>query len=347
MTAAADALAHTGQPPPELGKAVPIADGVLWLRLPMPYQLGHVNIYLLSADDGWAAFDTGMGDEQSIAMWSSLLSRGELASSSITHLLISHFHVDHIGMAGWLGRRFGCPLTMTRTEYLQGAYWLAGKTADHVQRATDFYRSHGLSEAGMVDLLSYGPDFQAHTTGYPPAFLRAAHGDTLKVGGRAFKVMTGGGHAPEQMALLSESERLFLTGDQILEGTSANIGVWPAEPLADPVQDYHDALRRIEREVPEDVLVLPGHGLPFYGIRTRARQLAEQSARRCDLLAEACRSRPLAAAELVALIFRRPMSDRAAAYTTSVAIAYTNHLAKQGILFTDPTPDGVTRFRTR
>ena len=201
---ATDPLTYPHPVTPKPGELTEVAPGILWLRLALPFQLNHVNIYLIEHDGGWAVVDTGIGTDQTKATWDAVLS-GPLKGAKLTRLIVTHSHPDHIGLAGWLAERFKCPLTMTQTEYFNGLFHQTRRTEIQVQDQAEFYRIHGIGEEGINALLGRGSNYLTRTTGLPPKFFRAKDGDTLDVGTRTFEVFTGGGHALEQMMLLSRA----------------------------------------------------------------------------------------------------------------------------------------------
>ena len=105
-------------PRPEPGALNRVADGLLWLRLALPFTLDHINVYLIEDSDGWIVYDTGIGDEATMEVWEDVV-RERLGGKPLKRVIVSHYHPDHIGLAGWLGERFGVPLLTTQTTYLQ------------------------------------------------------------------------------------------------------------------------------------------------------------------------------------------------------------------------------------
>ncbi len=124
--------------PPPVGQPVEIATGILWLRMALPYALDHVNLYLIEDRGGWAVFDTGISDEPSQAIWEQVLA-GPLGGKPITRLVVSHFHPDHVGLAGWLDKRFDMPLYMGQAEYLMSRFLQMDHSSDVEQSNIDFY----------------------------------------------------------------------------------------------------------------------------------------------------------------------------------------------------------------
>ena len=144
-------------------------------------------------------------------------------------------------------------------------------------------------------------------------------GDTLEIGGRSFDVLTGNGHAPEQVMLYCAADKLFLAADQVLAKITPNISVWAVEPDGDPLGLYLRSLRELKAQIPADVLVLPGHQLPFYGLHTRSDELIAHHELRCAMIAEACRLAPRTAADLVPILFHRHLDPHQMSFAFSEA----------------------------
>ena len=333
---------HTQPPAP--GALVPIAPGVLWLRLPLPYRLDHVNIYLIADDDGWAVLDTGLATSACRAAWDAVLS-GPLAGQRLTRMIVTHYHPDHVGLAGWLADRFDLPLSMPRPEYL---YSLALQHAPGDLGADTyrpFYQRHGLSPEVTELVLSRGHEYLRRTTGVPTSYHRIQHGDTLRIGARDFQAITGGGHALEQAMLLRPQEQLFFAADQVIARISPNVSVHAMEPDLDALGIYLRSLRALRDTVPGDVLVLPGHGLPFFGLHLRLDELIEHHAQRCGHIADACRARPLSVAEIVPQVFQRELDEHQTGFAFGEVLAHVNHMLGAGSLVLETDAAAIDRYR--
>jgi glyoxylase-like metal-dependent hydrolase (beta-lactamase superfamily II) len=337
-----DAITFPYEAPPEHGAFMEVAPGVLWVRLRLPFLLNHVNIYLIEDDGGWAVLDTGIGNDETKAAWEALFA-GPLAGRRITRLICSHYHPDHLGLAGWLTERAGCPLLMSRVEFLttlvvQNPHFAANKV---------FYRERGLPLDDSVKVADGGHVYLRRITGLPTQYLRLTDGETLRIGGRDFAILTGGGHSPEQVMLHCVSDRLFLSVDQVLTKISPNISVHGMEPDANPLGDYLPSLRRLGEAVPGDVLVLPGHHVPFTGLHTRLAELSEHHATRCALIADACRDAPRTAAEMLPVLFKRVMDPHQTGFAFAEVVAHVNYMARSGWLTQERCGDGVLRIKAK
>jgi glyoxylase-like metal-dependent hydrolase (beta-lactamase superfamily II) len=319
--------------------------GVLWVRLKLPFRLNHVNVYLLADDDGWTMVDSGFGNEESIAAWTTLF-EGPLKHVKITRLIVTHSHPDHVGLAGWIVDRFKCALHMSQVEYLQSVYHQNRATEERRDAQRLFFRRHGMDENLTDKLLGSGQDYLKRVSTLPASYRRISHGEEITIGARRFKVITGGGHALDQVMLYCAADKLFLSADQVLSKISPNVSVWAVEPEQNSLGEYLASLASLTTTLPYDVIVLPGHGVPFYGLKTRIKQLADHHEDRCRLIAEASREMPQTSKELVPVVFHKHVLDaHQMGFAAGELIAHVNYMLVEGRLTAEET-DGVLRFRT-
>src|SRR5262245_32877194 len=336
------ALVYPRAEPPTPGEAMEIAPGMLWVRVPLPFRLDHVNVYLIEDGGGWAILDTGIGNDATRALWEAM-AEGPLAGRTFTRLIVTHAHPDHIGLAGWLCERFGLPLLTSETSYLLCQNVSLSPGALDAKPYRDFYLRHGLDEGITQRVATQGHAYLKMVSGLPPTFERIVAGDTLKIGGRTFDVLTGNGHAPEQVMLYCAADNVFLAADQVLAKITPNISVWAVEPTGDPLGLYLRSLTELKARIPADALVLPGHQLPFYGLHARADELIAHHAKRCALIAEACRTAPRSAAELVPVLFTRQLDPHQMSFAFSETLAHVNAMLRLGELAWAEDGDAVAR----
>ena len=225
------------------------------------------------------------------------------------------------------------PLAMSQTEYLLGLNIRLDPSALKSEPYRGFYRSHGLSEESTEILLGNGLQYLRMVVTPPKTFQRLMADDRLTIGGRTFVVMTGGGHSPEHVMLFCAEDNLLIAGDQILAKISPNVSVEAMEPDGDPLGIYLRSLERMKARLPEDALVLPGHNLPFVGLHTRADELIAHHEARCMAIVEACKVAPQTAAELVPVVFGRPIDDpHQLVFAFGEALAHINTMIRAGRL---------------
>lgn len=336
------ALAHPHPAPPAWGETIEVAPGILWARLPLPFRLDHVNVYLIEDGGGWAVVDTGIGNDRTKEVWEALLA-GPLAGRPLTRLIVTHMHPDHVGAAGWLAGKLDLPLDMTETEYLQALVLITDPGSLETDPYRGFYVENGLDEVATDAVMTRGHDYLRMLTGLPGTFRRVIAGDRLIIGGRSFDVLTGGGHASEQMMLHLASENLLLSADQVLPRISPNVSVYPRDPAGDPLGIFLRSLRGLKAAIPADTFVLPGHDLPFTGLHSRLDAMARHHEDRCAEIVAACREAPRSGAELVPVIFHRALDAHQTGFAFSEVLAHVNYLIRRGRLTSNEGPDGIRR----
>lgn len=318
------------EPPPE-GQAIQVAENVLWMRLPLPMRLDHVNVYALRDADGWTVVDTGFDTGRGREIWGRLLA-GPLAGAPVVRVLATHQHPDHIGLAGWFVDR-GAKLWTSRTA------WLFARmlSLDTQERATAeqvaFWRRAGMDPDRLAQRTAERPWNSADVVHpLPLGFRRVREGETLHFGGRRWLVAMGEGHAAEHITLWSQDDALVIGGDQLLPGISPNLGVYPTEPGANPVQDWLDSCARLAPLARPDQLVLPGHKLPFTGLPLRLAQLAENHESALRRIAQALAETPRTAVGCFDVLFSRRIGDGEYGLALVEAVAHINALAARGIV---------------
>ena len=314
--------------PPEPGSATEIAEGVLWMRLPLPMALDHVNVYALDDGDGWTIVDTGLNSGRTRAEWDTLLS-GPLAGKPVTRVLLTHHHPDHVGLAGWFMDR-GAELVTTRTALLMARMLQLDEQDRPTPAQLAFWRGCGMDPALLDRRAGERPfNFADVTWPLPLGFTRIAQGDTVDIGGRSWDVHVGHGHAPEHATLWSRDDNLVLSGDQVISTISSNIGVYATEPLADPVADWLESCERLRELAREDQLALPGHKLPFSGLPFRLTQLIQNHHAALDRLAGHL-STPRTATDCFAVLFKRRITESEYGLAMVEAMAHCQHLWHMG-----------------
>lgn len=326
--------------PPEHGQAIEVAPGVLWIRLPLPMALDHVNIYALDEGDSWTIVDTGVHSRRSVALWDSVLA-GPLQGKPVSRVILTHHHPDHIGMAGWLMARFGAELVTTRTAWLLSRMLILDEEERPSEQALAYWRSAGM-DPEVYEARKNDRPFNFADTCYPipVGYTRIKQGDVMRVGGRDWDVHIGNGHAPEHLTLWSRDDALVIAGDQIISSISPNIGVYPTEPEADPVADWLEACERLSLLAREDHLVLSGHKLPFTGLPFRMRQLIDNHHGALVRL-EKHLSTPLAASECFEPLFKRKIDGGVYGLALVEAVAHLNHLHQAGVITRHRRADGA------
>ena len=260
--------------PPAQDSAIEVAPGILWLQLPLPMVLNHVNIYALDEGDSWIIVDTGMHAKRYIAVWETLLD-GPLQRKPVRRVILTHHHPDHVGNAGWFAAR-GAEIWASRTAWLLARMLTLDVQEMPTPEILAYYRATGMADEIYAQRAAERPyNFADSVHPIPLGFRRLAEEQIIAAGGRRWTVRLGGGHAPDHVTLWSEDDNLVIAGDQILPSISPNLGVYTTEPEADPVSDWLESCERFREIARDDHLVLCGHNRPFTGLATRLTQLID------------------------------------------------------------------------
>jgi glyoxylase-like metal-dependent hydrolase (beta-lactamase superfamily II) len=328
----------THDQPPAPGEALEILPEILWVRMPLPFALNHVNLWLLQDEGGWTTVDTGFAVDAVRAAWQQLL-----PGHPLVRLLVTHFHPDHLGLATYLQAETGAQLWMPPQEYATAQFFFHQIAGFSVAAGLKAFRQHGLSEEGLRRLEQQGNSYRLGVPSIPDTYRPLQTGQAIRVGEQDWRVITGHGHSPEHASLYCEGLGVLISGDMLLPRISTNIGYSPTTPDLDPLGRFLDSLERF-RPLPKDTLVLPSHGLPFRGLHTRIDQLKLHHAERCAVLLAACRKAPQSAFELLPVLFERDITDTHQTYfAMGEAIAHLVYLEKRGELVRE-TEGGLIRF---
>ena len=229
--------------PPRPGETLAIAPGVHWLRMPLPFALDHINLWLLEDGAGWTIVDTGYSMAQTQELWERIFAE-RLGGLPVTRVIVTHYHPDHIGLADWLVRRWQTPLWVTEKEWLFARVMSRGDE-DFAPLRRSFARRAGLDDTAAELFSERENSYRRGVPSVPASFQRLADGMAVEIGGREWRVVVGEGHAPELACLYCAETGVLISGDQVLPRISPNISVQPHEPDGDPLARYLASLAKL------------------------------------------------------------------------------------------------------
>lgn len=324
---------------PQQGVPIEVADGVFWVRFAMPGSLNHINLWMLEDCDGWTIVDTCLNIPSAREQWEALFS-GLMQGKPVKRVICTHLHPDHVGMAGWICERFDVELLMAREEFLM-CRSLAGDTGKPAPDvAIRFYRAAGFNEEQLDAYRARFGRFGLAISPLPDSYFRLQGGDTLRINDRYWQCVVGSGHSPEHIALYCPALKLLISGDQVLPRITPNVSVFPTEPRGDTLKDWLQSSARIRESLPDDVLVLPAHEAPFYGLHVRLTQIIESHERDLDSL-YAHLVEPRRAVDCFPALFRREITSDSLQLATGETLAHLNCLVGRRMIQRERDEQGV------
>ena len=340
---------------PELGAAIEVAPGVMWLRMVLPFSLDHINLWLLRdrmphpehagvLREGWTIVDCGIDNPATREAWLQV-ERDVLQNLPVLRVLVTHMHPDHMGLAHWLCERWNAPLWISTGEFQSAMLACSGLSNFGGDPTVQFFAAHGWTQPeDLAQVRSRVTYYPGMVPKIPGAFVRLMAGDTVRIGERDWRCISGYGHSPEHMALYTDQGQILISGDMLLPSISTNVSVYAMEPDSNPLQLFLESIGRFEALAPE-TLVLPSHGRPFKGVATRLAQLRQHHQDRLDELLAACTKRPHSAHDALPVLFKRPLDVHQTTFAMGESVAHLNMLWLAGQLVRHRDDDGIYRFR--
>lgn len=322
---------------PEPGTVREVAPGVLWVRMPLPFALDHINLWLLQDGAGWTVVDTGIAQDPVKEHWRQLL-----ATHPLRRQIVTHWHPDHLGLAGWLEEETGARLWMTQSEYLTSQMVYGQIGGFGIPAMIGLFRRHGLDDSRIQAQTDRGNAYKRNSSPAPATYRRMFDAEHIDIGGRDWRVMVGYGHSAEHAALYCAELKLLISGDMLLPRITTNISVMAVNPDGNPLGLFLDSIAQF-KQLPGDTLVLPSHGKPFRGMQGRIDALGLHHQERCGVLLAAI-DQPKTATQLVPVLFERPLDDSfQVMFALGETIAHLNYL-EHAQQITRTETNGIIRF---
>ena len=341
-SAGSPGLVYAEVAPPGPGERVRVADGVYWIRMPLPMELDHINLWLIEHEDGLVLVDTGLATQAARDSWEQL-ERGPLASVPLRLIVLTHVHPDHVGLAAWLEHRHRVPVWTSLPTDEQMRQLFAPGDADRARQREAFLQAHGLEDTAPLRPNLSGARYRSALSGLPPIASHPSDGLETLWQGRPWCWLRTDGHASGHLCLSAPSLGVLISGDQVLPTISPNVSLSGVGSDPDPLRSYLESLERLSR-LDAHTLVLPSHGRPFHGLRERAAELSGRHERQLSQLRAACQE-PRSAYEILGVLFRRSLSGFHLLLAMGEAIAHLEYLSQARRLERLTETGGRIRYR--
>lgn len=343
MKTGSNGLSYPFDNRPNPGELIEVGPGIFWVRMPLPISLNHINLWMLEEQDGWTLVDTGMATEDTKTLWEEIFST-HLNSKPVKQVIVTHMHFDHLGLAGWLVEKWGATLCMSRTEYLSSRVIINEIKSDPPEATVAFFRAAGVEESILDEFKLRFNNRSDFVSPLPSHYKRLTDNQVLQIGSLQWTVIIVEGHSPEHICLHCKSLNIMIAGDQILPRISPNISVRPDEPRANPLHNFLRSCESLKNRLNKDVLILPSHGDPFYGVHLRLQDMINEHKKGLQDLLEFC-SQPRSVAEVFPILFKSKINIGNMVIAVGEAVANLNYLVSSKELAVDVGSDGIARYK--
>jgi glyoxylase-like metal-dependent hydrolase (beta-lactamase superfamily II) len=343
-----EAMPATGSPPPDdtsADEALALAADAGIYRLPLstPFLVGRVNCYLIE-DEPLTLLDTGPNSGKALDQLELALAAHGHRIEDLELIVITHQHLDHIGLLDILVRRSGAEVAALD---LLAPYLAAfSESMDGDDRfAESLMRSHGVPGEVVVALRAVSSAFRAWGSS-AQVTMPVRDGDALALRDRTLRVLHRPGHSPSDTVFLDEERAILLAGDHLIAHISSNpfvsrpLGAPPDAERPRALITYIDSMRATRALSPR--LTLPGHGDPILDHRALIDQRFAMHARRARKMLELIRERPLTAYEIARAMWGTAALTQAY-LTLSEVLGHVDILVRDGQA-REESSDGLVRF---
>ncbi len=337
---------------PAPGEYAEVAPGILWLRIPMPMDLNHINLWLLADDDdddeeggaGWTLVDSGLNADLCKETWTALAPK-LFSERRLKRIFLTHLHPDHVGLARWLQDKHGAIAWMSERGLKLTQLLAREPSPTDIADAEAFMRGHGYADAELITRFVSGKMYRSSISGVPDVVHSPVDGDSIRIGSTDWQVYETNGHAEGHQCLHDAKRRILISGDQVLPTISSNVSYSPRGTDRNPLASYLDSLARLGK-LDDHTLVLPSHGRPFYGLKFRTADLVAHHRDHLAAMKSAC-AEPRTAFELVPVLFKRRLIGAHWMFAMGETIAHAEYLTQNDELTRETASDGLVRYVAR
>ena len=328
--------------PPAPGSVIAVMEGVYWVRLPLPFELNHINVWLIEDDNGWTLVDTGANASTTRDAWLGLM-KSNLFDRPLTRIIVTHHHPDHMGLARWLSDRYRVPVFVTAPAIARARQLLSEGAGKDIQNQLLFFEMNGAPQPSLVADFVNGKWYRKLVSGVPDNVVEINPGHEIRIGGMSWQTIISYGHAEGHVSLYCAEHQAVISGDQVLPKITSNVSLFSQDPALDPLDDFLGSLADF-RNLPPDTLVLPSHGSVFHGLHERVNAIEnshmERSSRIQDLLEDLA-----TVSDMISRLFTRALDDVNWCLAFGEVHAHLRYLHNRGVIHRQEKNDIIVYYR--
>ncbi len=298
--------------------------------IPIPIPLKYVNCYLAKGPSGWTLVDTGFHDELAEDAWPRAFADLGIRAQDIDQILITHYHPDHLGAAGWLQELTGAPAFMHEPELRQVELFWGEDMNTQAEALRSLFAEHGMPEETARGIGQHHLD-QWDRVQPAPKLTPLPTGSKFRIGAAEYEVIWTPGHSDGLAIFWNSESGLLFANDMILNKITPNVSLWP-KCRPNPLDDYIRSLAALEALGAK--LALPGHRTVIEDVAGRAKEIRKHHGERLNAMERPCGTMKGATAwEVCEQIFTpQTLTVHQIRFAMSETLAHLVYMEKQGRL---------------
>lgn len=319
---------------------------ILGLRVPIPFPLRDVNMYILRGKHGWTLVDTGMGTSEAREAFAQGLTEAGLHIENLEAIVLTHHHPDHVGLSGELYEQSNVPVYMHTIDAASLQILWADTMGERFHYVSRFLARHGLAPTRLWYTHTERAELQKMIRVPPPeAIIPVEDNALLHLSGEDYRIIWTPGHSDGHICLFRERDGVLLAADHVLPRITPNIGLYSEHDRPDPLGDYLASLQKVST-LPANV-VLPGHGNPLHDLAGRIHEIEAHHYERLQYILHLVSKQASNAAEVANQLFgERLKNDEARRMGVAEVLSHLEYLHQHGQLKQQIDDDGIIRYTT-
>jgi glyoxylase-like metal-dependent hydrolase (beta-lactamase superfamily II) len=290
-------------------------DDVIQIKIDVPFDVKFVYVYLLRVQEGYVLFDAGLNMGNWPEHFFSALENIHVKVEEISHCIISHSHLDHIGLIGELRRKNPDIKIIMHEITNEKMKWETNpknfsklkKEANHL---TSKLLKYGLTQKQGDKLVQYFLKWPRLKNYHKPDVI-VYNDDHLSIEDKNFKVLWTPGHALGHICIYEENKRYLFSGDHILSRITPHIGNFIVnEVIRERYKEYDfenildlylQSLEKINQLNP--TIIFPAHQEVIYNPLERIEAIERHHQERLQEISDVIKKNPMTPYEISQIHF--------------------------------------------
>lgn len=304
-----------------------ILSGIYQLKMPLPFRLDHINLYLIEDDKGWLLVDTGLNTQITQDLWNEFLA-SDFFTKPIQKIILTHLHPDHIGMSAWLSEKLNVPVFISPGEWNMINFLWRNDQPEAAEVYRGYWSNFGIAGQMLDTLVEQRINYKNLIKALPRNIQFIAEGDGFFAMGRHWSFIAAPGHSPEHLCLWNPEQSVLISGDHVLPGITPNISYHPVG-LVNPLESYISSLEKFLTLNAE--LYLPAHGHVSSNLHERIQAILRHHREKCRKLLDEI-DQPTQVAQALPIIFPQELPVHQLVFAYAETAAHLIYLANRKLL---------------